>query len=202
MTDGWYSADELLLLARAVKAAPDGDIIEIGVYRGRSARVLDAHRAGRDLFLLDDLSMKGADPAYWPSGEDIFHLTGERSSNVVFGDSIALLHHDAAHDYDTVLRDLKWYLPGLLPGGLVALHDYWSMSYPGVQQAWNDYVRESGTNWDDFGRSATLQVWRKCEASRERTVLPPLRPPHPAHRPRRPPHLSGMFQWMKTANSY
>lgn len=161
MIDGWYTDEELALLAKACRAAPKGLIVEIGVYRGRSAAVLAENRGGRDLFLLDDLSMEGADQAQWPTGEHIFHLTGTYSCNVLFDDTdyIALLHQDAGHDYDTVLWHLKWYGPSITRGGLVALHDFHSTTYPDVQRAWNDYA--GGTRWDGYGRAGTLQVWRK-----------------------------------------
>lgn len=154
---GWYTDQEKALLARAAQSAPEGVFIEIGVYRGESARVLAEHSGNRPLWLCDDLSMEGADIDLWPAGPNTI---GVSHYDMLPQENIALLHHDAAHAKDTVLCHIQELGPHVLPGGLICLHDFWSLTYPGVQDAWQAW-NVPGRVWVDFGRAGTLQVFRR-----------------------------------------
>lgn len=158
MIDGWYTDEELALLAKACRAAPQGILVEIGVYRGKSARTMVNNAGERTVWLVDDMSLEGADQSTWPTGEHVFHV--RRWTHIVI-EPIAVLHQDAGHDYDTVLHHLLALGPDVAPGGMVCLHDFHSLTYPDVQRAWEVYLSTSGSVWDDFGQAGSLQVWRR-----------------------------------------
>lgn len=61
--------------------------------------------------------------------------------------NVAVLLHDAGHEREDVLRDLRAWLPKVVPGGFVWVHDYrkapWQDEwYPGVREAIDQMVRE------------------------------------------------------------
>lgn len=55
--------------------------------------------------------------------------------------SLALLYIDADHSYEGVLADLRAWAPNVVPGGIIALHDY-EMAQYGVKKAVQVYCRE------------------------------------------------------------
>jgi hypothetical protein len=152
--EGWYPEPELKLLRAAAEAAPPGAFVEVGVYKGRSAQVLASY--DRELWLYDDLSLEGADTEHWPpnalwwEGLNLLEVDPPRS--------IALLHHDAAHDYATVLRHLTHFHPEIVPGGFVVLHDW--KDYPGVATAWADFSGRQ--EYEVYGEPGNVMVYRKA----------------------------------------
>ena len=53
--------------------------------------------------------------------------------------SIVFCFIDAGHTYDSIIADLRAWLPKVKPGGLLAGHDY-EPSFPGVIQAVNEII--------------------------------------------------------------
>lgn len=140
--EGWYSGAEQERLAELVQQAPAGNLVEIGVYRGKSARIIVEHAKGRLVTLIDTLVMEGADPELWPSGPGINRMIADPLdwpwSRHPIRD-IALFHQDAAHDYKTVLAHLKCFGYHIVPGGILVLHDYHAHQFPGVAMAFGDW---------------------------------------------------------------
>lgn len=56
---------------------------------------------------------------------------------------LGMVYIDAAHDYDSVLSDLKLSFPKVVSGGIISGHDYLNMSY-GVHKAVNDFCNNTG----------------------------------------------------------
>jgi len=52
---------------------------------------------------------------------------------------IDYLYVDADHTYESVLADLRAWVPFVKPGGLILGDDYENDMYPGVKQAWDDF---------------------------------------------------------------
>jgi hypothetical protein len=50
-----------------------------------------------------------------------------------------MVYIDAAHDYDTVKRDLETWSKKVKSGGFICGHDYNSNSWPGVVQAVDEF---------------------------------------------------------------
>jgi hypothetical protein len=59
--------------------------------------------------------------------------------------TLRLVYIDADHSYDAVLRDSEAWLPKLVPGGVMAYHDYLNPGY-GVHQAVLDFALPR--HWD------------------------------------------------------
>lgn len=53
-------------------------------------------------------------------------------------ESLGFVYLDACHFYDTVKQDLEIWLPKLVPGGIMAGHDYLNAGYQ-VKEAVNDF---------------------------------------------------------------
>lgn len=169
LPEGWFTPPELELLAQCAREAPDGDLVEIGVFKGRSATVLAAERGERLLWLVDNMSVDGADTATWPSGWSInWILIDERPVGLDITEPITLLHHDADHSEDVVYTHLLDLGERVMLGGFICLHDYWGMGqakpeYPGVATAWSRFRDDSDFTWADAGRADSLQCFRRVQ---------------------------------------
>jgi len=54
-------------------------------------------------------------------------------------ESLGLVYIDADHTFEGVRTDIEAYMPKLLPGGIMAFHDYGSENY-GVYKAVQNYT--------------------------------------------------------------
>jgi hypothetical protein len=156
---GWYSEAEQALLRRAAEMAPPGIFVEIGVYKGLSARVLHEADPLRRMWLYDDMSDPGAATKGWPRGKNVFWRQYDPTTRLLISSWVALLHHDAVHTEDVVGRHLALFGPVMVKGGLICLHDYVNGGYPGVQDAWLKW-----SDQDKFERVETagsLAVFRR-----------------------------------------
>jgi predicted O-methyltransferase YrrM len=167
--EGWLDdaeADLLLAAAsRAIGTVPDGELVEVGSYCGRSTVVLGAALAasgnshGVRIHAIDphdgvvgalDRGLQRVPPTH----ERFLHNIGDagiahlvepivqRSYEVAWDKPISFLFIDGLHDYFNVMRDFHHFEPWLAPGGLVAFHDY-ADYYPGVK-AFVDELLASG----------------------------------------------------------
>ncbi len=132
-----------------------GPVIELGSFEGRST-VLFA-RAGRIVHAIDAWSLEVEDPSAYSEGhgsaetafenfktnlehaqvKDLVRIHRGFTHQVVHDWKTpgALLYVDAGHTYDEVKNDLRLWIPFLLPGGLLIMHDVISQDFPGVKQA-------------------------------------------------------------------
>jgi hypothetical protein len=136
VNDGWYTDKELeVLRTAAYNRQYAGHWVEIGVYTGRSAHVLAKEWTAKGylFYLIDDMSLKGADEERWPTGDRIIHIYDGQFPEI--GD-VGLLHQDAGHDFETVYQHLMYWLPRTNPECCIALHDFHSTTYPDVRRAW------------------------------------------------------------------
>ncbi len=74
-------------------------------------------------------------------------LSDSVSAAELFADeSLAWVHLDARHDYDSVCADIAAWLPKVRPGGWLSGDDYDAWQWPGVVQAVADSL-EDATAW-------------------------------------------------------
>jgi methyltransferase family protein len=66
-------------------------------------------------------------------------LTSERASGLFERESVAGVFVDAAHDYESVARDLEMWWDAVAVGGVLAGHDYHSRDWPGVVSAVDEF---------------------------------------------------------------
>jgi len=126
--------DEYELLQRCTEMAPTGQYIELGAYFGASTAVIadTANKRGLPMIsidrnprveVIDNLKGAGIDP--------LPRIVKGQSHIVPDGvNSVAFLFIDTKHDARTLTGELDAWLPLLVPGGIVALHDYWSERFP------------------------------------------------------------------------
>jgi hypothetical protein len=136
----------------------EGDLAELGVYRGQTAGLIArmARRLGRTAFLLDtfegfdqsDLGGIDADKEIQftdTSLEAVKAAVGEDSVKFVKGHfpgtateipetSFCLAHIDCDL-YAPILSSLEYFYPRLVPGGFLIIHDYSSLAWDGAERA-------------------------------------------------------------------
>jgi O-methyltransferase len=156
-------------------AAPiSGDIAEVGVYKGGSARIICQVKGPKHLHLFDTFEgMPEVNTSVDRHKKGDFADTSEEGvrrylaafDNVsfhkgFFPQSAAGLHADTAFSfvnldvdiYDSTLAGLKFFYPRLNQGGLILCHDYRSISCPGVKKAYDEFFADKAEHvvelWD------------------------------------------------------
>jgi predicted O-methyltransferase YrrM len=66
-----------------------------------------------------------------------------------------MIHIDAAHEYDPVKRDIEDYWKLLDDGGVMVCDDY-SIGWPGVYQAINEFVEKNNIRFESYGPKGVL----------------------------------------------
>jgi hypothetical protein len=146
-------AYQLMELAKATEAVP-GDLAEVGVFRGGSARLICQVKGHRTLHLFDTFEglpePTAADDGspFWGSEfsaqletvekylgayKDVFFYKGlfPRTAGPVADRKFSFVHLDVDL-YDSTKASLEWFYPRLSPRAVVMCHDYTS---PGVYKA-------------------------------------------------------------------
>jgi len=96
--------------------------------------------------------------ADWPKGEGIIPQTSPDQMDV-FPAHLCLLHHDADHGFAVVHRDLEFWGKLVLPGGIIALHDYHEPTYPDVKASWEQFsLKDKFKYW---GRGHSVQIFER-----------------------------------------
>jgi hypothetical protein len=154
--DGWFSYDaSLLFFAYAQLNAAhgiSGDVLEIGVYQGLSAiTVAHLRGAGRRMTAIDMFETRVTDAAYgsgkayrelFEANMRAFHepldflgiVTGASGELKAadFPRTFSFCHVDGGHSPQETFADLIFASEILIPGGILALDDYFNPQYPGV----------------------------------------------------------------------
>lgn len=135
---GWISPLEQGVIEAAV---PGKRVLEIGTYLGRSTVIalnagarevvsVDPHTLGETwaafLRLLSDHSVRNVIPLCMTSAEASLHPAASGDFDVIF--------IDGDHSYEAVALDLTLWLPRLVSGGLLLVHDV-GYSHVGVDKA-------------------------------------------------------------------
>jgi hypothetical protein len=155
----------LLNISRVLKDGVPGDIAEVGVYKGNTARIL-AHAArasGRRLFLFDTFagfdaadqagtdrpSRSFADTSFeavkkFVGAQAVEYVVGrfpDSLSKVVIAERFAIVHLDCDL-YQPTVAGLSYFYPRLSPGGLLILHDYSSGHWGGCARAIDEFLKD------------------------------------------------------------
>jgi predicted O-methyltransferase YrrM len=200
--DGWLSDDEAELLIGAASlaihnlSAPHA-IVEIGSYCGRSTVVL----AGVAKSLSCTAKVHAIDPhdgkvgavgqniqvtpptleklKYNLAAADLTNLVNiipMRSFDVAWDQPISMLFIDGLHDYANVARDFFHFEPWLVPGALIAFHDY-AHYYPGVKTFVDELLRMG--RYERVHLADSMLLMRKIPAGADST-FPAGSPSHVA----------------------
>lgn len=149
----------------AAERAPEGDIAELGVYRGNFAYAISKAFPGRTIHLFDTFS--GFDPADREKDEK-FRTSASREEDEDFTDTSAegvkrripgaVIHEGHfpetfsgcedlsfafvsidADLYEPTKAGLELFYPRLKSGGVIMVHDYISTQFPGVRKAVDEF---------------------------------------------------------------
>ena len=152
---GWFDLPKAILMQQAVKSlAPGSVLIELGSFQGRSSVALAAVLPPNSVLYCVD-HFRGSEE-HKQMNIDTSNLLGAFQENLIkFGvkekiktlvmsttealghfspASLDLVFLDAAHDYESVRRDLLDWYPKLKPGGYLFCDDCHT-NWPGVMQA-------------------------------------------------------------------
>jgi hypothetical protein len=154
-TETWIAEETLNRLQELVCSVQhiDGDLIEFGLWEGRSfVRIADAAAPrvvhGVDYWesshvrnILGHIGQPRDRNVYQAFCDNTKHLTNiqiHKTSTTQFMETysgqIAFLHIDADHDYERIAADISAALPYLAPDAIMCGDDY-SQRFPGVMQA-------------------------------------------------------------------
>jgi hypothetical protein len=147
------------------KEALQGDLAELGVYRGHTASLLAkmARRLGRTAFLLDTFEgfepsdLRGIDAGQKMQFADtsldaVRTRVGEQAVRFVKGhfpetaselpDTSYCLVHIDCDLYAPILSALEYFYPRLAPGGFLIIHDYSSLAWDGAERAIDQFFAD------------------------------------------------------------
>jgi hypothetical protein len=145
-----------LLLADQRKRGVRGNLIEFGVYKGRSASVLlDACRADELLFLVEPGSHP--DLAALARINRRFKLLKGRSEDLIRSSNltgveppIRFSHHDASHTFSNVTAELG-YMEGVAgPDAVLVLDDFGNWLFPQVAAATHAHLLRHPLHFELF----------------------------------------------------
>lgn len=153
---GWFYASQMTTLYPIIKNLdPNGLIVEIGTYHGRSTRFFSLANPEVKIITIDIVKNPGGaghprhpegglfiDKAVLERG-NIFQIVGESGEIVKgFNWKIDLLFIDGGHTYADVKRDRTVWPPFVKPGGYIIFHDYCSR-HPGVIKAVDEWMEDN-----------------------------------------------------------
>jgi predicted O-methyltransferase YrrM len=136
-------------------------VVELGTGTGWSAIALALSDRTRRVITYDP-SRRPEREAYlsraWPPVRERIQLRCEPDNRGPRdGEKVELLFIDSSHDRDSVMRAFRAWRHALVPGAVVAFHDYDHPDYPGVREA----IADLGL---DGQRQDGLYVWRSPTA--------------------------------------
>ncbi|MGH7771456.1 MAG: TylF/MycF/NovP-related O-methyltransferase [Candidatus Binatia bacterium] len=168
-----YSHDRALLSIREMyniytlaKVAEniEGDIAEVGVYKGGSARILCDVKREKTLHLFDtfegmpdvhrfiDYHSKGdfSDTSLEGVKKYLEQFDGVHFYRGIFPATATALRQDKKFSfvnldvdiYQSTLSGLEFFYPRLNQGGIILSHDYRSLSCPGVKKAFDEFFSD------------------------------------------------------------
>jgi SAM-dependent methyltransferase len=175
--ENWFDYSELY--SKFIELAkPNAKIVEVGCWKGKSVAYLavEAINSGKNISIdAIDTWLGSPEHAHHECTKNdslyrIFLNNIEPVSDIVTSirldsisasknyvdNSIDIVFLDAAHDYDSVLADIKHWLPKVKDGGILAGHDF-NYTWEGVMRA----VRES---FDAFDVEGPCWVYHKPTA--------------------------------------
>lgn len=169
MYEGMHFEGEIRMLNRTAAGITDGVIVAIGSYRGQMDCALALHAQvpvyaidDRGGSVYEDFPFSDEDRTHWMLNVLTMGLGAKirpinLPSEVVgqgWQDPIGLLFIDGSHDYSSVRNDLYNFLPRVIAGGLVALHD---TNREGVIRAIADFAQ----SLELIEQADLTQVYRK-----------------------------------------
>jgi len=154
--EGWFFPPDMLSLAVLnnihSKNNIIGNIVEIGVYKGKSFSFLShLTKQNETLFGYDTfpedyyessklaLEKYGASVKYELIKADTSELNDDDIKAKIDGKLIRILHIDAGHEYHEVFHSLLSFSPYVVDAGIIVMDDYQDPEFPGIEAAVLDF---------------------------------------------------------------
>lgn len=125
------------------ESIPNSVVVEVGCYRGATTQVI-AQNTSRNVIAIDPYIGYGGEKQDFKifleitkGQRNIIHKpcsSGEALENWQYG-SISFIFIDAVHDYLNTSFDIQNWLPKLVDGGILALHDTDQLCFAGTRKA-------------------------------------------------------------------
>ena len=154
--EGWFfPLDQIAffeLLAAQDHIQAGGDIVEVGVYHGKSLVLLSLLKnsgenlLGFDLFDADHEEKTRSNLNAYGESEGVSLVRGYTSEiaqadlDAMLPRPLRFLHIDAGHEYHEVLEQLHLFSPYLADRGIIAMDDYQDREFPGIEAAVLDFA--------------------------------------------------------------
>lgn len=141
---GLYPGEAAFLRKMAHKA-PDGAALEIGVRFGYSILQWSQERVGRGRIIgIELVDRPLLRENIRKSGIAVEMLIGDSGKLPLLASPLAFLFLDGDHREPGLLRDIKRYIPFIIPSGIVVFHDY----------------RHSRKRYPEFCVTECVRAWR------------------------------------------
>lgn len=136
------------------------NIAEVGVLHGWNAENILKHLKMKDyqldkFYLIDNEIHKGLRKFEQPEVE-FLHMTSKKAAGLIDDKSLDLVYIDADHGYESVMEDIRLWMPKVRPGGIISGHDY-DGHHSDVQRA----VKESFKSFNVRMAANNLSSWWK-----------------------------------------
>lgn len=193
---GWFTPLDQMLFAWFLEWQSahglSGDLVEMGVYKGKSAILIGAHLKSHETLIVCDLFGRPASEDDIGTGASQFYRDRlcrrdfetnyssflDTLPRIVEGPSSTILEHvpahsarfvhiDAAHRYRNVCQDIVSAQTMLHPDGLVVLDDYRTAHTPGVAAAVWSAVLRGGLIPLCVSESKFYGTWRQTSRCRQ-----------------------------------
>ena len=153
--DGWFFPLDQLVFYEIFSIQNslniDGDVAEIGVYKGKSLVLLSLLKSesqrllGFDLFDKDYQEITEQNLSAFGTVENVALQKGltsdlsRRELDALLHTPLRFLHIDAGHEYFEVLEQLELFVPFVSDQGIIAMDDYQDREFPGIEAAVLDF---------------------------------------------------------------
>ncbi len=133
-----------------------GDVLEFGVYKGRSAAVLlNNISKGEKAYFVDSSTHPEVEKLQEINKN--FSLIKSKSEDLIRSsnsslpqDGLRFSHHDASHTYDNLFTELTYIENSCVEDPIIVLDDFGSWAYPQVQAAAYSYLYNQKTDFEIF----------------------------------------------------
>ena len=154
---GWFYSDDVALFRKLNELQQDsgltGDLLEIGVFEGKSAILLGYFLAQGERLVLCDNFQQGEGVrerletrwrAYHDQLPEILMHSSTRLDAEKLGKTFRLIHIDGSHDYAMVKSDIQLARETIKDGGIIIFDDYMHTGFPGVAAAVWEEITSGG----------------------------------------------------------
>jgi len=135
-TPGALSCTEALAIMNIAAEAPEGDYLELGTYRGKSAYAASRTLKEGSFYLVEPEFNKSIDPdeverIVWRKGVNVDNsltpfMVSDYSLNIIpdFNELSYVLIDSGSHQDGLPMQEVKLLEDRVIPGGIVAFHDF------------------------------------------------------------------------------